>query len=403
MSESTASPLGSWTLAALWAGAAISLAEIWSGGLLSPLGTVGGQAANLVGHLLGGLIFLGAAWISAKERRNSMAVLARPFGTPGPKVFAVFNILQLVGWTAVMIITGAIALNTVTVTFGLAHFEQAGKIILGILLLGWVFAGWKGVKTLNLAAVLLLLILTVVVTFLLLSKPDLAVPANASPPSFPLGMELVLSLPVSWLPLIGDYTSRSKKAKAGTWASTLGYAGGSLWMFSTGLLGTLKTGNSDPTQLMVTAGLGIAGVVVILLSTVTTAFLDVYSAGISATALHSRWKEKPAALLLAALGVIAALVFPMDQYVNFLYWIGAVFCPLYAVVMTDYFIFRKPPTQGAVKIWAFIAWAAGTGLYCTFLVVQSPVGMTIPAALASAVLYALARKIIESQKANALA
>jgi putative hydroxymethylpyrimidine transporter CytX len=395
MNAKTETKLGSWSLAALWFGAAVSLAEIWSGGLLSPLGPVWGQVANLSGHLLGGLIFLGAAWISARERKNAMAVLARPFGAPGPKVFAVLNITQLVGWTAVMLITGALALDTVAKSFGYADFLVPGKLILGVLLLGWVIAGWKGVKTLNVVAVVLLLGLTIVISWLLLVKPDLAVPPKADPMTFPLGMELVLSLPVSWLPLIGDYTSRAKGQRSGTWASTLGYAAGSVWMFSTGLLGTLKTGQSDPTQLMVAAGLGIAGVVVILLSTVTTAFLDVYSAGISATALGKRIKDKPAALVFTVLGTLLALIFPMDQYVNFLYVLGAVFCPLYAVVLTDYFFFKQPTDRKTVRVWAFVAWAAGTGLYYVFMNLNSPIGMTIPTALLSALIYFVARKRLE--------
>ena len=395
MNANSETRLGSWALGALWFGAAVSLAEIWSGGLLSPLGPVWGQVANLAGHFVGGLVFLAAAWISAKERQNAMAVLARPFGIAGPKVFASLNIIQLVGWTAVMLITGALALETVAKSLGLPDFQLAGKLVLGVLLLGWVLAGWRGVKTVNLVAVVLLLILTIVITALLLAKPDLSVPPKGDPMTFPLGMELVLSLPVSWLPLIGDYTSRAKGQKGGTLSATLGYAGGSLWMFSTGLMGTLKTGQADPTQLMITAGLGAVGVVVILLSTVTTAFLDVYSAGISATALNKRIKDKPAALVFTVLGTLVALVFPMDQYVNFLYVLGAVFCPLYAVVMTDFFLFKKPTEHRSVRVWAFVAWAVGTGLYDVFMNLGSPIGMTIPTALISALIYFIARKGVE--------
>jgi len=384
--NATTSQLSGFTLAALWFGAAVSLAEIWSGGLLSPLGPQWGQLANVAGHLIGGAIFLGAAWISARERKNAMQVLARPFGVIGPCFFGILNIIQLVGWTAVMLITGALA-------FGENHLW--GKLLLGVLLFIWVVAGWKGVKTLNLIAVILLLILTVGITFLLFGKTNVP-QAPSVPLSFPLGMELVLAMPLSWLPLIGDYTSRAKGAKSGSWAATLGYAAGSFWMFSTGLIGVLKTGQSDPTQLMVAAGLGFVGIVVILLSTVTTAFLDAYSAGVSATALHPRIQARPAALIFTVMGIFLALVFPMDQYVNFLYVIGAIFCPLYAVVLSDYFLFPKASEQGMIRVVAFLAWAAGTALYYWLLNLNFSLGMALPSALASALIYFLVRKGVET-------
>lgn len=378
--------------AALWFGASVSLAEIWSGGLLAPLGLVGGQTANLVGHLIGGLGFLGAAWLSARDRRGAMAVLDRPFGARGPRLFAVLNIIQLVGWTAVMVVTAAESLQTVAQAADWGEVSLAGKLAVGLLLALWVAAGWSGVKTLNLAAVVLLLGLTLLITVLLVVHPATEPGASGPPLPLPLGIDWVLALPISWLPLVGDYTSRSQNPKTGAWAATLGYAAGSLWMFSTGLLGASSTGQSDPTALLVSAGFGAAGLAVILLSTVTTAFLDVQSAGVSATVLVPRWKTKPAALVFTVLGVGAALVFPMDQYVTFLTALGAVFGPLYAVVLTEAFVVRRGEPSRVVRAAAFGAWAVGTVLALVLSSLNCPWGSTLPSALAAAVLYFILRQ-----------
>ena len=37
----------------LWAGAAVSLAEIWAGGLLVPLGFLSGFLVIIIGHIIG--------------------------------------------------------------------------------------------------------------------------------------------------------------------------------------------------------------------------------------------------------------------------------------------------------------------------------------------------------------
>ena len=55
-------------------------------------------------------------------------------------------------------------------------------------------------------------------------------------------------------------------------------------MFVIGMGAALFTGESDIAKIMLGAGLGVSAIVIILLSTVTTTFLDAYSAGVSGRA-----------------------------------------------------------------------------------------------------------------------
>ena len=103
--------LGSFGLFALWFGAAISMAEIFTGGLLAPLGFSDGVKAILLGHLIGGVIMLLAGTIGAKSGLPSIMSTRISFGTYGSYLFSLLNILQLIGWTAVMIISGGRATN----------------------------------------------------------------------------------------------------------------------------------------------------------------------------------------------------------------------------------------------------------------------------------------------------
>ena len=93
----------------IWFGAGVSLAEILTGTYFAPLGFGRAMAAILLGHLIGGLMMFAAGMIGAKERKSAMETVKMSFGEKGSLLFAVLNVLQLVGWTAIMIYDGALA------------------------------------------------------------------------------------------------------------------------------------------------------------------------------------------------------------------------------------------------------------------------------------------------------
>jgi purine-cytosine permease-like protein len=91
----------------IWFGAGVSLAEILTGTYIAPLGFWKGFAAILLGHLIGGVLFYLAGVIGGKTGKSAMETVKMTFGAGGGKLFAVLNIVQLVGWTAIMIYDGA--------------------------------------------------------------------------------------------------------------------------------------------------------------------------------------------------------------------------------------------------------------------------------------------------------
>src|SRR5690606_38022105 len=113
---------------------------------------------------------------------------------------------------------------------------------------------------------------------------------------------------------------------------------GSCWMYIIGAGAAIFAGSSDIARIMMTAGLGLAGVLIVLLSTVTTTFLDAYSAGVSSVNIYGRVNEKWAAAAVCALGTLIAMFTPIEQYEDFLYLIGSVFAPMIAILITDFFI-----------------------------------------------------------------
>ncbi|HPE96135.1 MAG TPA: cytosine permease, partial [Bacillota bacterium] len=88
----------------IWFGAALSIAEILTGTYFAPLGLEKGILAIVIGHLIGCVLLYFAGLIGASSRKSSMETVKMSFGSKGSLIFSVLNILQLVGWTAIMII-----------------------------------------------------------------------------------------------------------------------------------------------------------------------------------------------------------------------------------------------------------------------------------------------------------
>ena len=170
-------------------------------------------------------------------------------------------------------------------------------------------------------------------------------------------------MPLSWLPLISDYTREAKKPVAATAVSVIVYGLVSCWMYIIGMGAAILTGEYDIAQIMLKAGLGIAALCIVVFSTVTTTFLDAYSAGVSSESVFSKINGKWVALGTAIFGTIAAIVYPMDNITDFLYLIGSVFAPMIAIQIADYYILKRDYSGRQVDICNLVIWAAGFALY----------------------------------------
>ena len=174
--------------------------------------------------------------------------------------------------------------------------------------------------------------------------------------SFGAAVELSVAMPLSWLPLISDYTREAKEPVKSSAVSALVYGLVSCWMYVIGMGAAIFTGESDIAQIMLKAGLGIAGLLIIVFSTVTTTFLDAYSAGISSETIVSKWKGNHVAIVVTITGTIAAIVYPMDNITDFLYLIGSVFAPMIAVQIADFFFLKEDRKK---KDWMYGIWESG--------------------------------------------
>ena len=383
--------------ALVWFGAAVSIAEIEAGSALAPA-AAGGRlpavlSAILLGHLLGGALLFLAALLGARERLAAMDCAKTVFGRPGGGFFAALNLLQLVGWTAVMVAQGAGAAGDL---LGSAVPFPALCAAIGVLVALWIRIGLRGVGRVNTVAMALLFLLTLLLWGVLLApsaSPSATALEPMEGPVFWFAFEMSVAMPLSWLPLAADYTRDARRPVAASAAAALVYTAVSCWMYAIGLAAALC--GSFTAAFAGAAGLGLAALLVVVFSTVTTTFLDAYSAGESARSLCPRIPPKPFGVAVVALGALLAACGAMDRYLDFLYLIASVFAPMAAALLVAGFSPRRPS-----PVRAFLAWLAGFAVYHLCLGPDSllvdpfhpawisPVGATLPA-LAVAALLAL--------------
>ena len=376
--------------ALIWFGAAVSIAEIITGTYLAPLGMSKGILAILAGHLTGCFLLFLAGYIGAKTRLSSMDTVAISFGSKGNILFAILNVLQLFGWTSIMIYDGAHAANEI---FKTGTWFWA--LIIGILIVVWIFIGIEKLGIINKIAITTLFILTIILSFIIFkNKISTNEVSSQDALSFGAAFELSIAMPLSWFPLISDYTRRAKKPFAASFASSLSYGIVSCWMFIIGMGAALFAGITDISVIMLRAGLGIFGLIIVVFSTVTTTFMDAYSAGLSSVSVSSKIKEKIAAIITAVLGTIFAIIYPMDKITDFLYLIGSVFAPMVAVLIADYYIVKSDFRTKKIDFTAIIIWLIGFIFYRFMLKIDCPLGSTIPDMLVTMILTILARLIV---------
>lgn len=373
----------------IWFGAGVSIAEILTGTYFSSLGFQKGLAAILIGHVIGCVMLFLAGVIGGKSRLSAMETVKSSFGNKGGQFFAILNVLQLVGWTAIMIYDGALAVDGMVSTG-----RWLWCLIIGALIVVWILIGITNLGKINTAAMVLLFILTLVLCKVIFFDGNVIQSTADDSLSFGAAVELAVAMPLSWLPLISDYTREAEKPVKATAVSAIVYGIVSCWMYVIGMGAALFTGESDIAQILLKAGLSIAGLLIIVFSTVTTTFLDAYSAGISSESIFSKIKGKYAAIVVTIIGTVGAILFPMDDITDFLYLIGSVFAPMIAIQIADFFLLHRDRRKNAFDWRNLIIWVIGFVLYRLLMRVDLPVGNTLPDMVITIVICVIVGKVV---------
>ena len=349
----------------IWFGAGVSLAEILTGTSFASLGFTQGFAAIVTGHVIGCILLFLAGLIGGRSGRSAMETVKMSFGQKGGLLFAVLNVLQLVGWTAIMIYDGALAAGSV-----FPAGRWAWCLVIGGLILLWILVGVTNLGWLNKLSMAALFLLTLALCWVIFGSGTPQTSGLGEAMSFGAAVELAVAMPLSWLPLISDYTREAEKPFQATAVSAIVYGLVSIWMYAIGMGAAIFTGESDIAAVMVKAGLGIAALVILILSTVTTTFLDAWSAGISAESISPRLTGKWMAVGAALLGTAGAVT-------GFLYLIGSVFAPMIAIQIADFFLLRRDRFQADFDGRNLVIWLVGFAAYRGLMRLDLPLGCTL--------------------------
>lgn len=416
---------GLFTNAVIWFGVAVSVSEIEAGIEIGAEAAPGSLWLPLVlGHIVGGIFLFFVGLIGARIRVNAMETTASVYGTYGSKFFASLNLFQLVAWIAVLNAQGASVLAglDLPISFPLTC------VLLAVLIALWVFVGLRRFAKVTTVVMAVLAVLLAALTVKLFGTGSISAGASASgansAAAHALGFwnifEISMALPLSWLPVISDYTKDVEKPVRATAVSAIAYSIASFWMYFIGLeIASAGVGN-DIAKAILLAGLGIPGIVIVVLSTVTTNFLAANSAGESAKAIVRRLNPKITGVVVSAISALLAISGIMDHYISFLYLIASVFAPMAAVLLVSFYFGKAGAVHtGAVHtgedaaredaareetarasgkafwIWNLFAWLAGFVVYQVAVRLDSvPLGPTLLAVIVSAAL-AYARVLVK--------
>ncbi|WP_024644763.1 putative hydroxymethylpyrimidine transporter CytX [Pseudomonas syringae] len=391
-------------LFSLWFSLGIGLMVLQTGALLAPgLGMSGAMLAIFLGTLLGVLLLASVAVIGCDTGLSSMAALTLSLGSKGASVPALLNLLQLIGWGSFELIV----MRDAASLLGARAFADGSpwtSPLLWTLLFGALatLLAVSGPLTfvrrfLRKWGVWILLAACSWLTWNLLAKADLgalwATTGDGSMP-FASGFDIAIAMPLSWLPLIADYSRFGQRARSVFGGTAVGFFIGNFWLMSLGVAYTLAFAPSGEVNALLLAlagaGLGIP-LLLILLDETENAFADIHSAAVS-SALLTRIKVEHLALIIGVICTLIACLAPLAQYQNFLLLIGSVFAPLFGVVLVDHFILRRRSGQvveRGLRWMSLLAWLGGISTYHLLANLYPEVGATLPALIVAGVLQLL--------------
>jgi nucleobase:cation symporter-1, NCS1 family len=348
--------LSAFDLAVLWGDFGIGLLVLVTGALLVPgLGFAAAMAAIVIGSLIG-VALLAAAGVAGADYGIPTMVLFRPvLGVRGSWLPSVLNAFQLLGWTAVELWAMSYVADLVTrQVFGFS----ARWLWLGIAALlcgGLALWGPLGVTRVWLErfGVWVVVAISLAITVMVLTSGRvgslLGAPGHGGFPTFGPALDLVIAMPISWLPLVADYNRFARGGRAAFIGTGVGYLIANVWLYALGAALVLTEG-AAPSPAGVAAGIlalaggSIAGLfflIGLLVGETDEAFADIYSGAVSLQNIFPRLPQRIATVAITALGTGLAAWLTMGRFESFLFLLGSVFVPLFGILIADHFIIRK--------------------------------------------------------------
>ena len=374
--------------ASLWFSLGVGLLVIQIGAYLVPaVGTRDAVIAIVVGSLVGSGLLAWTAKLGCDTGLTSAGLMHATYGSLFARLPVVLNIVQLIGWTTFELVVmrdGTAAIGKQS--FGLS-LDGPGGMLATTLLWGAVLTALMAGSMLTLVrqfigrfglplVIASLLWLTLQFGGQLQAKGLDAFWARSGNGSMGLwsAIDLVIAMPVSWLPLVADYARHGRSGKGAMTGTWLGYAVANMWCYALGVMvvSVAEPGSNLVTALLLAQG-GLIALGLILIDEIDNAYGDVYSGAVSSHSLKPSWSIRTWGMGLAVVCTGLALVLPMHSLEPFLLMLSSVFVPLYGVILGRLSLNGHTPNQlgnqqshlpkQTVDFMAALLWITGIGVY----------------------------------------
>lgn len=407
--------LGGFDYFILWSSLGVGLLVFSAGSFLSEAPFYYALLAIIIGSITGSILLSLAGKIGSDHAIPSLIGIRPAFGLYGSYLAAILNIIQLIGWTTFEILILSKAAQSLTNL----HVPFLWNIIFGIVIaLFGIFGPLFLVKQwLSKFAIWIVYASSIVILVALLSQnlPN-SISAVGKDMSFFVALDLVIAMPISWMPLVSDYNRFARTSRGAFMGTLIGFSITNIIFY----LGGLLLGLGDVSSIIISIQAILFGFIllVMVVDEVDNAFADIYSAAISSQSIFRNLNQRYLIIGFTALSTILSIFVSIEGYQQFLLLIGALFIPLFGVLLTDYFVVKRGKYQinkiygngnKMIKVGypAIVAWSIGAILYyllsqlSPIYVSQIPtVGSTIPSLIASSLLYLLFTKLIKFKVAK---
>jgi nucleobase:cation symporter-1, NCS1 family len=357
-------PLGFTDQLALWGNLGISLFGPLTGALIATTaGSVGlALGAIVVGCGLGAILLGASAVFGATTGAPAMVTLRGLVGRRGSLLPTLLNIAQNIGWATLEIIvisTAAVAVLGAAWRWPFVILAGAAATIMAIRPLG-------SVRLLRKIMVWLVLAASVFLFVQVLLQPRQSIPQESVLGFWP-AVDLAVAGVISFAPLAADYSRHSRTRKAAFWGASLGYGLAAVAYYTLGVFAVVNLGASDVITALVTLPAGAIAIAILLVDEVDEAFANVYSTAMSVHNIMPQLDRRIVALIIGVTATLLAGLLDIGQYQSFLFLIGSVFVPLYAVAAVDFFLVSRQrwdvSATSRLRAAPVIAWACGFAAY----------------------------------------
>jgi nucleobase:cation symporter-1, NCS1 family len=403
----------------IWLAANLVVTTLLTGTLLVPAVGFGTAVTMIVlGTLCGAVVLTMVGNIGTRTGLPTMALTRGAFGTRGSLLPVTANVVILMGWSWVQAMLAGVTVDYLVENATGFSNPVLFSVLCQTLVVLIAILGHEGIARVEpwLAVAMLAIIAWIfVVAFTAFSPSQFqAIPVDASLGLTPVTvLDIVIATAISWTVLSADFNRLARSSRDGILGSGVGYTLSTVIAMTLGVTAigyVILSGDEavafDPASVVGAFGAPLG--IVIFLSVMATNTMVVY--GMTTSVVNApvggRLRFLPAALVLGLISIVGSTWLALlAQFTDFLTVIGALFVPVFAIMIVDYYLVKRSAYTADIlrgrggRYWyaagvnwiAVAAWAIGAvASYLWAYVFPSPVGATIPAFVLTVVLYGVA-------------